>query len=88
MALYLVLCGFVKFVVKEKCFNKGDYMKLIDIIEYLSAFDAIKIYVNGDYYTTVPDKGHIAYNSLKLTVVSIYAVYDDTRVYLAIDLKG
>jgi len=61
-------------------------MRLIDIIEYISDFDSIKLYINGDYYTTVKDKGELTYNALTLKVLKIYVSCDDKRGYLAIDL--
>lgn len=62
-------------------------MLLLDIIEIISDFDTIKLYVNGDYYGGVTNKGELTYDTLTLKVIKIYVSCDDKRAYLAIDLK-
>ncbi len=62
-------------------------MKLIDIIDIISDFNGIKLYIDADYYTTVKDKGELTYNVLTLRVLKIYVVSDDKQGFLAIDLK-
>ncbi len=62
-------------------------MKLIDIIDIISDFNGIKLYIDADYYMTVKDKGELTYNVLTLRVLKIYVVCDDKQGFLAIDLK-
>ncbi len=62
-------------------------MKLIDIIDIISDFSGIKLYIDADYYMTVKDKGELTYNVLTLRVLKIYVVCDDKQGFLAIDLK-
>ena len=61
-------------------------MRLIDIIEYISAYDPIKIYIDGDYFGTFEKKDEITYECLKLRLSNIYIVCNDIRGFIAIDL--
>lgn len=62
-------------------------MRLIDIIEYISNYDTIKIYIDGDYFETYENKDKITYECLKLSLSNIYCVCNGIQSFLTIDLK-